>query len=163
MKNSAAALMIGIALLGASCDKAPSAPPPTGKSAPSGVRPEKLPNGQPAAVTVQHILVGVKGVGLPEAKRDQADAERLAFELLSRARSGEDFEKLGKEFSEDSGFRPYTMTNDGIEPGEGERERGGMVKGFSDVSFTLEVGQIGIAEYNSATSPFGYHIIKRIK
>jgi parvulin-like peptidyl-prolyl isomerase len=161
MKRPASVLSLVIAVLFAACDKGPPAP---GQPTSGGARPEKIANGEPAVVTVQHILIGVKGGQLPEAKREKAEAERFAFELLGRARSGEDFEKLGKEFTEDSGFRPYTITNEGIEPNEGtEARRGGMVKGFGDVSFHLNVGQIGMTDYDPTTSPFGYHIIKRIK
>jgi hypothetical protein len=158
-----AAVTAAFAILLASCNKSAPPPPTPGTPAPSGPRPEKTAGGEPAVITVQHILVGVKGGGLPEAKREKAEAERFAFDLLARARNGEDFEKLGKEFTEDRGFQPYTMTNEGVEPEGTEMRRGGMVKGFGDVGFRLEVGQIGIAEYDSTTSPYGYHIIKRIK
>jgi hypothetical protein len=38
-----------------------------------------------------------------------------------------------------------------------------MAGAFGDVGFQLEVGGIGLAEYDPSTSPFGYHIIKRTK
>ncbi len=41
--------------------------------------------------------------------------------------------------------------------------RGRMAKGFGDVGFSLQVGEIGLAEYHLKDSPFGWHIIKRIK
>ena len=42
-------------------------------------------------------------------------------------------------------------------------DRGSMAAGFADLSFSLAVGEIGVAEYNDKTSPFGWHIIKRIQ
>ncbi len=97
------------------------------------------------------------------AKLTRAEAERLAFDILARARSGEDFDKLVDEFSEDEGKTPYTMTNAGVPPARGEMSRDGMVRSFGDVSFGLEVGQVGIAEYDPVKSEFGYHVIKRVK
>ena len=41
--------------------------------------------------------------------------------------------------------------------------RQGMVPAFGDVGFTLEVGGIGMAEFDEAASPFGWHIIRRIE
>jgi parvulin-like peptidyl-prolyl isomerase len=38
-----------------------------------------------------------------------------------------------------------------------------MVKGFSDVSFSLSPGNIDVARYDPKTSPYGWHIIKRLK
>ena len=38
-----------------------------------------------------------------------------------------------------------------------------MVPGFGDAAFPLKVGEVGIANYNSSTSPFGWHVIKRLE
>lgn len=47
--------------------------------------------------------------------------------------------------------------------GERARPREQMAPAFGDVGFKLELGEIGLAEPNATTSPFGYHIIKRVK
>jgi peptidyl-prolyl cis-trans isomerase B (cyclophilin B) len=39
--------------------------------------------------------------------------------------------------------------------------RAQMVSGFGDTAFSLEVGKIGIANFDPAASKFGWHIIKR--
>ena len=165
MKKLACAPVLLSAVLLASCGK-DEAPAPLGTvpKPPAAARPAKAPNGGPAAITVEHILIGVKGGRASSAKREQADAERVAIELLGRARSGEDFIKLRDEYTEDPGKGPYTMTNDGIDPADrSEYPRSGMAKAFGDVGFQLEVGQIGITDYAAESSPFGYHIIKRTK
>jgi hypothetical protein len=36
------------------------------------------------------------------------------------------------------------------------------VPAFGDVGFSLDVDGIGVAEYDEASSPFGWHIIKRL-
>lgn len=40
--------------------------------------------------------------------------------------------------------------------------RAAMVPAFGDVGFGLEVGEVGIAGYDEKTSPFGWHVIKRL-
>jgi parvulin-like peptidyl-prolyl isomerase len=41
--------------------------------------------------------------------------------------------------------------------------RDGMVPAFGDVGFPLAVGEIGMADFNPQTSPYGWHIIKRVE
>lgn len=40
--------------------------------------------------------------------------------------------------------------------------RSGMAPAFGDIGFNLKVGEIGMAQYDKQTSPFGIHVIKRI-
>jgi parvulin-like peptidyl-prolyl isomerase len=153
-------------VLVSACGKKETPPPPPG-AAPvsSGPRPEKAANGQPAVITVQHVLISFQGSERSEQKRSQAEAEKLAFEIVNRAKGGEDFEKLMKEFSNDPGGGTYTLVNEGLSANQsaGEYDRRGMVPAFGDVGFRLAVGEVGLADYDLKTSPFGLHIIKRIK
>ena len=41
--------------------------------------------------------------------------------------------------------------------------RDGVVRAFGDVGFALEVGEIGMSEYDATASPFGWHIIRRLE
>jgi parvulin-like peptidyl-prolyl isomerase len=158
MKNLVALLF---ALAAASCGKAPEPTPPPLPPQPAAPAPAAADG--PASLTVKHVLIAVKGGQSETAKLEKAEAEKLAFEILSRARSGEDFDKLVQQYSEDPGKQPYTMTNTGTAPGPGEFSRSTMFSGFGDVSFRLQVGQVGIAEYDPRTSGYGYHVIKRVK
>jgi parvulin-like peptidyl-prolyl isomerase len=38
-----------------------------------------------------------------------------------------------------------------------------MVPAFGNVGFSLAPGEIGMAEYDPRTSPYGWHIIKRLE
>ena len=38
-----------------------------------------------------------------------------------------------------------------------------MVPAFGDVGFALEVGGVGLATHDETTSPFGYHVIRRVE
>jgi parvulin-like peptidyl-prolyl isomerase len=122
---------------------------------------------EPDRVTVQHILIAFKG-SIPDAKvaRSQAEAETLANQILERARGGtEDFDALVKTYTDDQFPGIYSMSNAGIAPeaASGEYSRTRMVKAFGDVSFSLKVGEIGMAVYDPQTSKYGWHIIKRLK
>jgi hypothetical protein len=120
---------------------------------------------EPDHVTVQHILISFKG-SIPKetVTRTKEEAENLANEIFARAREGEDFDALVKEYTDDSYPGMYTMSNFNVEPNmdQGEYSRSQMVKGFGDVGFKLSVNEIGMAEYFPETSKYGWHIIKRI-
>ncbi|MGI9516298.1 MAG: peptidylprolyl isomerase [Pirellulaceae bacterium] len=127
--------------------------------------------GEPDYITVQHILVGFEGsVGDKEIGRSQDEAEKLAGELLERARSGEDFDALVKEFTDDQHPGIYQMANFYSQGDMSPEEVSGkifprsmMVNAFGDIGFPLDVGEIGMADYDPQTSKYGWHIIKRIK
>lgn len=114
-------------------------------------------------ILVQHILVGFTGsVPGKTITRTQAEAEKLASDLLARAKAGEDFGALVQQYTDDAYPGIYGLANDGVTPGENEFPRGGMVKGFSDTAFSLRTNEVGIAAFDKTTSPYGWHVIKRV-
>jgi parvulin-like peptidyl-prolyl isomerase len=116
---------------------------------------------EPRRVTVQHILIAFQGSGT-KATRSIDEAQKLAERVLSRAKSGEDFGQLLKEFSDDSPD-VYTLCNKGVACGTNEYQREAMVPAFGDVSFKLGVGGIELAPYDPKAGPYGWHILKRLK
>lgn len=127
----------------------------------SGSQPPKSAAG-PERVEVQHILISFRGTGT-DARRSKEEAAALAREVYERARRGESFTDLMKRYSSDPGEGIYRMANDGVNPNPGESPRRQMVKSFGDVAFHLNVGEIGLAEYDPVHSKYGWHIIKRLK
>ncbi|MGB8952004.1 MAG: peptidylprolyl isomerase [Candidatus Aminicenantales bacterium] len=124
------------------------------------------PANEPERVAVQHILIAFKG-SIPKetVTRSQEEAESLAGEVFERANTGEDIDALVKQFTDDQYPGIYGMSNFGVEPDSSRQEypRARMVKSFGDVSFSLPVGGIGMAEYDPQNSKYGWHIIKRIE
>ena len=91
------------------------------------------------------------------------EAKKLAYEILDKAKKGENYDQLVKDNTDDQAPGIYSMSNNGVTPlSQAEYPRNQMVPAFGNVGFTLKVGEIGIADYDPQTSPFGYHIIKRV-
>lgn len=99
----------------------------------------------PAKVCARHILFRLQ----ENAPKDEAAKVRKKAEMvLKMARSGKDFAKLAKKYSEGP-----TGKNGGD---LGCFSRGKMVKPFEDAAFKLKKGEIS----DLVKTRFGYHIIK---
>lgn len=95
--------------------------------------------------SVRHILLSTKEKG--EAEKEEI--RKKMEEILSRAKSGEDFAELAKTYSED----PGSKENGGLYENFG---RGQMVPSFEDAAFSVPIGEIS----DIVETSFGYHIIK---
>ncbi|MGH8493514.1 MAG: SurA N-terminal domain-containing protein [Moraxellaceae bacterium] len=91
----------------------------------------------------QHILLTV------DAKTKDADVLKKMQDIEKRARSGEDFAKLAKEFSQD----PGSVASGGD---LGLSSRGQFVPEFDKILFSLKEGEISAP----VKSQYGYHLIK---
>jgi parvulin-like peptidyl-prolyl isomerase len=121
---------------------------------------------EPDYITVQHILIGFQGsVPGKNITRTRAEAQKLAEDVFARAKAGEDFDALVKEYTDDSYPGRYRMANFGVPADMSQRvyARDRMVAAFGDVGFPLAVGEIGLAEFDPEKSPYGWHIIKRVE
>ena len=89
-------------------------------------RPAPDLNGEAADITVQHILISFRETPV-KADRTKEDAEKLAQEILKRAKDGEDFSALVKEYSDDNLnladdlLGAYRMVNHGAQALDFER------------------------------------------
>jgi cyclophilin family peptidyl-prolyl cis-trans isomerase len=135
--------------------------PPT--ATPIPLPPTATSTGGPAHITVQHILIGFQGT-LPgkTITRTQDEAKKLAYDILGQAKGGADFDQLVQKYTDDQAPGIYKMSNTGVTPIGDEYPREGMVPAFGNIGFALQPGEISIADYDPATSPFGWHIIKRL-
>lgn len=130
-----------------------------------------LENGESSHIVVQHVLIAFTGTLPGKAiKRTREEAAVLAKEVLDKAQAGENFGKLVEDYTDDSPPGIYRMANFGeqsfmkaAKPQDNVFPRDRMVPAFGDVGFPLEVGEIGMSEYDPAKSPFGWHIVKRLK
>lgn len=98
----------------------------------------------PETVRAQHILFKTQGKTPEEVEA----IRQKALKVLDRAKKGEDFGALAKQFSEDT-----TASNGGD---LGTFRRGQMVPEFDRVAFSLEPGAIS----DLVQTQFGFHIIK---
>jgi peptidyl-prolyl cis-trans isomerase C len=105
---------------------------------------------RPETVRASHILISTRNQVSNEEFDDAKKKEKrqLAEKVLERARKGEDFAALVKQYSDDPGSRDkggeYTFT------------RGQMVPEFEKAAFALQTNQIS----DVVTTKFGYHVIK---
>jgi parvulin-like peptidyl-prolyl isomerase len=107
------------------------------------------------SITVQHVLIAFQGAPrITGVTRNKDEAKVLAEKVWNEAIGGADFQALMKTHSNDSGPGEYAMTKAG---------RAGMVASFGNVGFRLKVGEIGVAAHDEQASPYGWHIIKRVK
>jgi hypothetical protein len=119
---------------------------------------------EPDHITIQHVLIGFTGsVPGKNITRTREEAMKLAEEILARAKKGEDFDELVKKYTDDAAPGIYSMANKGVTPAAGEYARGRMVPAFGDAGFPLQVGEFGMAPYDKDKSPYGWHIVKRVK
>jgi peptidyl-prolyl cis-trans isomerase C len=105
---------------------------------------------QPDTVRAAHILLMTTD---PATRAELSDEKKAAKkkqieDLLKRAKAGEDFGKLAKEYSEDPGSKDNG--------GEYTFPRGQMVPEFEAAAFSLGTNQVS----EVITTQFGYHIIK---
>lgn len=91
----------------------------------------------------QHILITI------DAKVKAADALKKIQDIEKRARAGEDFAKLAKEFSQDPGS---VATGGDL----GFASRGQFVPEFEKTLFSLKEGEISAP----VKTQYGYHLIK---
>jgi parvulin-like peptidyl-prolyl isomerase len=97
------------------------------------------------SASVRHILLLTQG----KNESEKAEIRKQMEAILARAKSGEDFAKLAKEYSED----PGSKDNGGLYEDFG---RGRMVKPFEDAAFSIPVGDLS----DIVETTYGYHILK---
>lgn len=122
---------------------------------------------EPEMRRVKHVLVKLPQEDIDEIRRlrqedktqeaDDYRADKLesirpvAHEVLSLAKSGDDFEALIQEYGEDPG-----MEDEAFKDGYIVMRDGQMMASFEDAAFTLREGQIS----ELVATDFGYHILK---
>ena len=95
--------------------------------------------------SVRHILLLTQG----KSEEEKPAIRKKMEAILARAKAGEDFAALAKEYTEDPGSRE----KGGLYENFG---RGTMVKPFEDAAFSVPIGQIS----DVVETEYGYHILK---
>jgi foldase protein PrsA len=105
---------------------------------------------QPEKIRAAHILISTKDSATNQdfSLEKKKEKKKLAETVLQRAKKGEDFGKLAKEFSDDPGSKDAG--------GEYTFPRGQMVPEFEAAAFSMKTNQIS----DLVETTYGYHIIK---
>lgn len=132
-------------------------------------------------VTVQHCLIAVRNRGpfVDKPSLSHLEAEERAAQLLIRAQRGDDFRLIVLENTYDHiqsetepgvyiMVRPKDMKipppdRPKLDPEKPMYYRDEMTLWFSMAAWRLQVGEIGVIEKSGENSPYGFHIIKRLK
>jgi hypothetical protein len=122
------------------------------EAAPPAPTPPPAPPPEEAKVAASHVLIQYKGSmrSAPTITRSKEEAKKLAGEVLAKAKKGQDFAGLAKQYSDEPGAKDRAGSL-------GKFSKGQMVKPFADAAFALKPGEIS----NVVETDFGFHVIKR--
>ncbi len=161
--RSVLALCLGLSSTALGCasltEPGNGAPPPAPAAAATAEpTPAPAPAPAPAApaeeerVAASHVLVQYKGSlrASPDNKRSKEAAKKLAADISAKAKRGQDFGGLVKQYSDEPGAKERAGAL-------GKFSRNMMVKPFSDAAFALQPGQVS----DVVETDFGFHVIKR--
>ena len=119
-------------------------------------RPEHDPS---LTIEVDHILISwadVPNMPADRVVKTKAEAEARAADLFVQLQQGASFRDLKERHTADnSPAAPPTYEL------KGRQSR--FVEGFKKVGWRMEVGELGVSPYDPSDSPYGWHIIRRVK
>jgi parvulin-like peptidyl-prolyl isomerase len=134
----------------------PAPPEPTAeKTAEPAPTPTPAPTPPPAPelrIGASHVLIQYKGSlrAAPTVTRTKEEAKKLAADISAKAKKGQDFAALAKQYSDEPGAKDRAGSL-------GKFGKGQMVKPFEEAAFALKPGEVsGVVE-----TDFGFHVIKR--
>lgn len=107
---------------------------------------------RPARVGASHVLVMWRGSqrAPDNVTRTRDEARSRAQDVLRRARAGEDFAGLARQFSDEPGAAQSGGSLGVFGPGQ-------MVPAFERAAFSMGVGDVS----DLVETEFGFHVIKR--
>lgn len=162
LPSSAFGLALALTLAGCADLTAPGGAAPALQPEPVAAAAPEAPTPPPAAptpppaeepkVAASHVLIQYKGSmrAGPSVTRSKEEAKKLASEVMAKAKKGQDFAALAKQYSDEPGAKERAGAL-------GKFSKGMMVKPFADAAFALKPGEIsGVVE-----TDFGFHVIKR--
>lgn len=101
----------------------------------------------------KHILLAYEGASNSKANRSKQEALELANKIIADLKSGQTFEKLAADYSDDA-------SNKNKGGSLGEFGKGDMVKPFEEATYALAVGETTDSPVETV---YGFHVIQRTK
>lgn len=114
---------------------------------------------EPEHLRASHVLISTRDsiAGKPVSSELKLQKRRLAESIVTRAKAGEDFAKLVREFSNDASSKErggeYTFARAKDDPGRA------MAPEFEAAAFSMKVNQVS----DVVETGFGYHVIKLLE
>jgi hypothetical protein len=153
------ALTLALAGCASLTEPGSGAPPAAREEVPTATA-EIVATGAPAAPTpppepmvgASHVLIQYKGSmrADPKITRSKEEAKKLAGEVQAKAKKGQDFAALARQYSDEPGAKDRAGSL-------GKFQRTSMVKPFADAAFALKPSEIS----DVVETQFGFHVIKR--
>ncbi len=114
-------------------------------------------------IEVQQLLIAVKNPQYPDVIRTNAESTELAAKLYVQITNGDNFDSLFKEYGDNLPPSISSMTKNKSKLEDGIYPRSAVISAFGDVGWKLKIGEVSVAPYDKVSSPYGFHIIKRLK
>ena len=131
---------------------------------PTSVRRPADHRDEPPHVVVQHVLIACKDSDIVNVTRTRDEAERVANQVLGMAKAGRDFDELVRLYSDDRhADGAVAIANWGVLAEGDELGRADLARDFTKAAFSLGVGEIGLVPYRPPESPYGWHVVRRIR
>lgn len=113
----------------------------------------------PELVRVRHVLVSTRdpSTGQDLTAEKKAEKQRLAQKVLARAKAGEDFVWLAKEFSDDAASK--NKGGEYVIARSRDDSTRAVAPEFEGAAFSLGLNQVS----EIVTTRYGYHVIKLIE
>ncbi|MEM9942224.1 MAG: peptidylprolyl isomerase [Planctomycetota bacterium] len=130
-----------------------------------------LENGEPNYVFVSHVLITFKDSFYDsKSSRTKDEAFQLAKDILDKAKSGEDFDRLIDEYSEYPGTSKHRMANFDQRTYRSRHmpelnivKRENYAPGYTEKAFSMNVGEIEMVNYDPEKCKYGWFIMKRTR
>jgi len=117
-------------------------------------------------VVIRQIHIPWAGAqGNPKTSLSREEAAKIAAECIAAAKAGTPFASLtDRHHYTESTFEPtMTLVAPPTRPAAGELSAKAVPRALRELAFGLDVGEVGLCEFHETESPYGFHIVQRVR